>query len=239
MSRAKCILILFVLFCIPIVVNVLMLRFPCIGGTCEVKDWIPFWGSYLGAIITGIISFVILFRTIEANKKTTEETIAANLKSTKETIESNEKSLQEQLAYARGADFREKTSKCLSHLDLNKYTYIYLKFEKGASAELVSKELTENYTLIVEDLASFELEYAKRFPQFTDDYRKLAKDIAFMAGAMSAYVYQIPTMEDSNESRQSSLLMLKAMAENIKNNNEKALNDLYGFAKNLLLCAYS
>lgn len=239
MSRTKYIIVLLCLLIVPAVINVLMLRFSCIGGTCEVKDWIPFWGSYLGAIVTGIISFIILFRTIEANKKTTEKTIAANLQSTKDTIEANEKSLHEQLTFARGADFRDKASKCLSHLDLNKYTYIYLKFESGASAKSVSKELTESYTIIVEDLASFELEFAKRFPQFTEDYSKLAKEIAFMVGEMSAYVYKIPTKEDSIGSRQSALPMLKAMADNIKNNNEKALNDLYEFAKNLLLSAYS
>lgn len=42
------------------------------------SDWITFWGNYLGAVITGIISFVILWYTIKTNKEENQAIIKAN-----------------------------------------------------------------------------------------------------------------------------------------------------------------
>lgn len=42
------------------------------------SDWITFWGNYLGAVITGLISFVILWYTIKTNKEENQAIIAAN-----------------------------------------------------------------------------------------------------------------------------------------------------------------
>ena len=42
------------------------------------SDWISFWGNYLGAVITGLISFVILWYTIKTNKEENQSIIAAN-----------------------------------------------------------------------------------------------------------------------------------------------------------------
>lgn len=36
------------------------------------NDWIGFWGSYLGTIIGGAITLIVLWRTIESNKKERE-----------------------------------------------------------------------------------------------------------------------------------------------------------------------
>ena len=42
------------------------------------SDWISFWGNYLGAVITGIVSFVILWYTIKTNKEENQAIISAN-----------------------------------------------------------------------------------------------------------------------------------------------------------------
>lgn len=42
------------------------------------SDWISFWGNYLGAVITGLISFVILWYTIKTNKEENQAIISAN-----------------------------------------------------------------------------------------------------------------------------------------------------------------
>lgn len=220
---------------VPAIVNLLLL-FPAVCDVAgEPKDWISFWGSYSGALLTGIVSFAILYRTVKSNKQTTDATIAANQKATEDTIRSNELSIQKQLNFTRGVDFRTTTARCLSHLDVEKYTIIYLQLDNGASPEFVSKELMECHSTIIEDLSSFELQYANRYPNFTEAYRKLAKDISFMVGVMAAYVYNVPTNDNGHGLRASELSKVKAMATNIKDNNKEALANLSKLAQELLL----
>lgn len=67
-------LILLAFLLIPMSINwILGLTTPfSINVTGEGKDWVPFYGSYYGSIITASISFIILNRTISHNKKEAE-----------------------------------------------------------------------------------------------------------------------------------------------------------------------
>lgn len=68
-KKARYILILIFLLMVPAIVNGLLLLPAVCKVIGEPKDWISFWGSYAGALITGIISFVILYHTIESNRR--------------------------------------------------------------------------------------------------------------------------------------------------------------------------
>lgn len=45
-----------------------------VGG----DSWIGFWGSYLGSIVSGMITLFVLFKTLESNKKDLEQTFIEN-----------------------------------------------------------------------------------------------------------------------------------------------------------------
>lgn len=47
-----------------------------VGG----DSWIGFWGSYLGSIVSGMITLFVLFKTLESNKKDLEQTFIENKK---------------------------------------------------------------------------------------------------------------------------------------------------------------
>lgn len=78
-------------------------------------------------------------------------------------------------------------------------------------------------------------QYGKRFPQLTNEYHKLAKDVSFMVGAMAAYVYNVPEVGDSKRIDCNELSMFKAMADNIKEKNKEALDNLNKLAQELIL----
>ena len=47
-----------------------------VGG----DSWIGFWGSYLGSIVSGMITLFVLFKTLESNKEDLEKTFIENKK---------------------------------------------------------------------------------------------------------------------------------------------------------------
>lgn len=62
--------LLFLVLLLPPVILAYMLHSPIIGG-CEVagteSDWVGFWGNYSGGILSGLVSFYILSKTLEHN----------------------------------------------------------------------------------------------------------------------------------------------------------------------------
>jgi len=63
--------ILILIFSLPIGVNSILATTNPLDNLIvgEGKDWISFYGSYSGGIITGLISFIILYKTINATRQ--------------------------------------------------------------------------------------------------------------------------------------------------------------------------
>lgn len=63
--------LILLLLILPLVLYVLIIQ-PCglnaIGNENAPSVWLGFWGSYLGAIITSIAAFIILYKQIETNR---------------------------------------------------------------------------------------------------------------------------------------------------------------------------
>ena len=80
---------------VPILINwIIGLHTPCkIIVVGESKDWLSFYGSYIGGIITALISFFILYRTIRHNKNEAEITRK------KQDLEILENRLSEHIAF--------------------------------------------------------------------------------------------------------------------------------------------
>ena len=71
MKKSKIIttsLLIFVIaIIIPIVMNYILIGSVGAKVTGESKDWLSFFGSYLGGVFTAYISFIILSKTINHN----------------------------------------------------------------------------------------------------------------------------------------------------------------------------
>ena len=70
--------IIIIILTIPIVVNTLCLRTTII--TVTENDWIGFWGSYLGAIVGGVITLYVLYKTNNITKKIQNENLKFELR---------------------------------------------------------------------------------------------------------------------------------------------------------------
>lgn len=57
---------------LPIGVNLLLNSSVGVTVAGEAKDWLSFYGSYIGGIFTAFISFLILFKTVNRNKLDSE-----------------------------------------------------------------------------------------------------------------------------------------------------------------------
>ncbi len=65
-----------ILLILPLVLYVLIIQpwgLNAIGNENAPSVWLGFWGSYLGAIITSIAAFIILYKQIETNRVENEE----------------------------------------------------------------------------------------------------------------------------------------------------------------------
>jgi len=104
------------------------------------SDWITFWGNYLGAVITGLISFVILWYTIKTNKEENQAIITSNQQENTRILQHNqaentrileanadlEATKRKQDYYLR---FRSEISVRLSKMDLAKFIGISVDFD--------------------------------------------------------------------------------------------------------------
>lgn len=55
----------------------------------EPKDWIAFWGNYSGGIFSGLISFFIIYLTLEDNHKETNRILQHNHQENQPLIDAN------------------------------------------------------------------------------------------------------------------------------------------------------
>lgn len=84
--------ILVIAIIIPIVMNYILCGSIGAQVTGESKDWLSFFGSYLGGVFTAYISFIILSKTISHN------ITVLNIQQKKQDLESLKKMLSEQVS---------------------------------------------------------------------------------------------------------------------------------------------
>lgn len=62
-------------------------------GSCaiagEPKDWIAFWGNYSGGIFSGLVSFIIIYLTLNDNHKETTRILQHNQQQNQNLVEAN------------------------------------------------------------------------------------------------------------------------------------------------------
>lgn len=84
--------LLFPLLLLPPIALAYMLNWDT-PGSCtiagEPKDWIAFWGNYSGGIFSGLISFIIIYLTLEDNHKETNRILQHNHQENQTLIEAN------------------------------------------------------------------------------------------------------------------------------------------------------
>ena len=156
------------------------------------SDWITFWGNYLGSVITGLISFVILWYTIKTNKEDNQAIIKANQTENTRIINANqaenlrliaanqaentrliaenkasEEQRKKQEYYLR---FRSEVSVRLSKIDLSKYVGVIFD-EKSPTVEAVDR-LESFHRQILEDVNSFRILYEGEMDGFITEYDK-------------------------------------------------------------------
>ena len=157
------------------------------------SDWISFWGNYLGAVITGLISFVILWYTIKTNKEENQAIIAANQMENTRILQANvaentriieanqaentrimdanadlEAIRRKQECYLR---FRTEVSIRLSKMDLLKFIGVFVDFDTPYRE--TKFRLESFHGQLTEDFNSFMVLYDGDCNDFIDEYRKV------------------------------------------------------------------
>lgn len=121
------------------------------------SDWITFWGNYLGSVITGIISFVILWYTIKTNKEENQAIISAGQTENTRILRANaslEDIKQKQEYIIR---FSNDVAKRLSKFDLSKFGGVFIEFDSSSNDS--KKRLESYHSQLIEDLNSFKILY--------------------------------------------------------------------------------
>ena len=150
------------------------------------SDWITFWGNYLGSVITGVISFIILWKTIQSNKEENKTIISANQIENTRTIKANEEenrkileanalleeSKRKQEYYLR---FRSEVSVRLSKIDLSKFMMLYVEYD--SSFQDMKLRLETFHAQLIEDYNSFKFLYKGDCPVLVEEYGKATDDI--------------------------------------------------------------
>ena len=149
------------------------------GG--EESDWITFWGNYLGAVITGIISFVILWYTIKTNKEENQAIIKANKAENTRIIDANKAENSRILDANAALDetrrkndyylcFRSEVSIRLSKMDLAKFIGVSVDFDTPYRE--AKFRLESFHGQLTEDFNSFLILYDGDCDVLIDEYRK-------------------------------------------------------------------
>ena len=150
--KFRYILFILLFFLLPVLLSlVLHLNisswFPPIAG--NEGDWVGFWGNYLGAGITGFISFVVLWMTIESNNRI-----------------NNTKRLDDYYY-----QFRRDLSTRLSRL--NPIRFVGLIFDDEDSPSEAVARLEEYNRMILEDVNSFIVLYDEDCDEFIESYKNV------------------------------------------------------------------
>lgn len=146
------------------------------------SDWITFWGNYLGAVITGIISFVILWYTIKTNKEENQAIIKANQAENTRIIDANQAENSRILEANAALDetrrkndyylrFRSEVSFRLSKMDLAKFIGVSVDFDTPYRE--AKFRLESFHGQLSEDFNSFLILYDGDCNDLIDEYRKV------------------------------------------------------------------
>lgn len=146
------------------------------------SDWITFWGNYLGAVITGIISFVILWYTIKTNKEENQAIIKANQAENTRIIDANQAENSRILEANAALDetrrkndyylrFRSEVSFRLSKMDLAKFIGVSVDFDTPYRE--AKFRLESFHGQLTEDFNSFLILYDGDCNDLIDEYRKV------------------------------------------------------------------
>ncbi|WP_294743617.1 hypothetical protein [uncultured Prevotella sp.] len=202
------------------------------------SDWITFWGNYLGAVITGLISFVILWYTIKSNKDENQAIINSNQKENTRIIQENqaentrileanadlEETKRKQEYYLR---FRSEVSVRLSKMDLANFIGVYVDFstpyrEAKARLESFHGQLTE-------DLNSFIILYDGDCNELIQEYRKT---VDIITEKIRDFLLLFKDMNDSSDQQVKLDKQIEIKKETAKLKDLKpVINDLWSNAK--------
>ncbi|MBQ9230711.1 MAG: hypothetical protein IJ190_05950 [Prevotella sp.] len=153
---------------LPIGINCLMLSSVEgveVAGTTD--NWIAFWGSYAGGCVTALISFVILYRTIEYNK---EEVTKRQQEAHKERL-------------------RTELSTRLARLNTKQFTVYYERLREGQDPAALCQMLEETRVQIVNDFSSFKILYTGIYDHFLSLYEaviwRLENQLSWLSDELS------------------------------------------------------
>lgn len=181
--------------------------FPPIAGT--ESDWVGFWGNYLGAGLTGFISFVVLWKTIDSN-----------------ILINNTKRLDDYYY-----QFRRDLSTRLSRL--NPVRFVGLIFDEEDSPSEAVVRLEDYNRVILEDVNSFVILYDEDCDEFIESYKQVV-DI-FVAKIREFIVLYKRIERDPNNSvkKQETLRELNAKRKELSEL-QQPIESLWLQAKNLI-----
>lgn len=143
----------------------------------DTGNWVSFWGSYAGGCITAIISYVILKKTIDYNKK--------------ESVLRIEESHMERL--------RSEVSTRLASLNVRKYTLLYGRLRRGESPSAICEILDRAVIDVMDNLSAFKILYMEEYPGFVSSYEHMANEVVMTLSEISSMVRGIP--DDPTPSR--------------------------------------
>lgn len=185
-------IVLAIVLLLPIGINFLMLvavKGVSVAGTTG--NWIGFWGSYAGGCITALISFVILYRTIEHNKQ-------ENLLRLQETHKER---------------LRTELSSRLAYLNTKKFTVYYERLLEGQSPQELCKIVEGTRVQIVNDFSSFKILYSGIYDAFILRYDAITWSLESHLSWLSDALSQIP--EQDTPSRRATLEKAKDRFERL------------------------
>jgi hypothetical protein len=136
---------------VPAILNLLISK----KAFCEIagdeSSWVSFWGSYAGAALTSLISFVILDRTIASNHEENE--------TNRKIIETDR--------------LRHDITSRLTNLDVRKFTndISYIR-SIGFNHKEEMARIDEMYSQIRKDVVSFKILYKAKFDDFIIVYEE-------------------------------------------------------------------
>lgn len=159
--------LLFLVLLLSPVILAYILHFPIIGG-CEIagteSDWVGFWGNYSGGILSGLISFYILSKTLKHNHN-------ENRNTQKHNSDENRK----QREYAFYEQLRHDIAERYSHLNLLHYVGTIIPPQQQLNACYEIDKLERWHENILNDLNSFIILYDGKVDSIIEEYESVVE----------------------------------------------------------------
>lgn len=195
---------------LPIGVNFMMLSTvegTTVAGTTD--NWIGFWGNYAGGCVTALISFVVLYRTIDYYK---EEAAQRQKEAHKERL-------------------RTELSSRLALLNTKKFTVFYERLREGQDPAALCQMLEDTRVQIVNDFSSFKILYTGVYDQFISLYEAITWSIENHLSWLSDALSQIP--QDDTPAR---IHMIQRAKERFDRLSEiqPRIDDFWGMASKMI-----